>query len=108
MNQLAYIWWLWRVAEYATSQEYVTVAYFFEEKAFEKQQKEKPSVSPPFGSDGEKSTCSAGDLSSSQGWEDRLEESMATHASILAWRIPMDGGAWGDLESMGLHRVGHN
>ena len=30
----------------------------------------------------------------SLGWEDPLEESMATHSSILAWRIPMDGGAW--------------
>ena len=28
------------------------------------------------------------------GWEDPLEESMATHSSILAWRIPMDRGAW--------------
>ena len=28
------------------------------------------------------------------GWEDRLEESMATHSSIFAWRIPMDRGAW--------------
>ena len=28
------------------------------------------------------------------GWEDSLEESMATHSSILAWRIPMDRGAW--------------
>ena len=27
--------------------------------------------------------------------EDLLEESMATHSSILAWRIPMDRGAWG-------------
>ena len=30
----------------------------------------------------------------SQGWEDPLEESMATHSSIHAWRIPMDRGAW--------------
>ena len=30
----------------------------------------------------------------SPGWEDPLEESMATHSSILAWRIPMDRGAW--------------
>ena len=30
----------------------------------------------------------------SLGWKDPLEESMATHSSILAWRIPMDGGAW--------------
>ena len=27
-------------------------------------------------------------------WEDPLEEGMATHPSILAWRIPMDRGAW--------------
>ena len=27
-------------------------------------------------------------------WEDPLEEGMTTHSSILAWRIPMDGGAW--------------
>ena len=30
----------------------------------------------------------------SLGWEDPLEDGMATHSSILAWRIPMDGGAW--------------
>ena len=29
----------------------------------------------------------------SMGWEDSLQESMATHSSILAWRIPMDRGA---------------
>ena len=28
------------------------------------------------------------------GWEDPLEKGMATHASILAWRIPMDREAW--------------
>ena len=28
----------------------------------------------------------------SLGWEDPLEESMATHSRILAWRIPMDKG----------------
>ena len=27
-------------------------------------------------------------------WEDPLEEGMATHCSVLAWRIPMDRGAW--------------
>ena len=27
-------------------------------------------------------------------WEDPLEEGMATHSSIVAWRIPMDRGAW--------------
>jgi len=30
----------------------------------------------------------------SLGGEDPLEESMATHSSILAWRIPMDREAW--------------
>ena len=30
----------------------------------------------------------------SLGWEDPLEEGMATHSSILAWRLPMDRGAW--------------
>ena len=28
------------------------------------------------------------------GWEDPLEEGVASHFSILAWRIPMDRGAW--------------
>ena len=43
----------------------------------------------PGGSDGKELACDAGDL----GWKDRLEEGMATHSSILAWRIPMDRGA---------------
>ena len=30
----------------------------------------------------------------SLGWEDPLEEGMATHSRILAWRIPMDREAW--------------
>ena len=30
----------------------------------------------------------------SLGWEDPLEEGMATRSSTLAWRIPMDRGAW--------------
>ena len=30
----------------------------------------------------------------SLGWEDALEEGMATHSSIRAWRIPKDRGAW--------------
>ena len=30
----------------------------------------------------------------SLGWEYPLEEGMATHSSILVWRIPMDRGAW--------------
>ena len=30
----------------------------------------------------------------SLGWEVSLEEDMATHSSIFAWRIPLDRGAW--------------
>ena len=30
----------------------------------------------------------------SLGWEDPLEKEMATHSSTLAWKNPMDGGAW--------------
>ena len=36
-----------------------------------------------------------------------LEKEMATHSSVLAWRIPGMGEP-GRLPSMGLHRVGHN
>ena len=43
----------------------------------------------------------------SLGWEDPLEKEMATHSSILAWRIP-----WieepGRLQSMGSQRVRHD
>ena len=33
-------------------------------------------------------------LVQSLGWEDSLEEGMATHSGILAWRIPMVRGVW--------------
>ena len=36
-----------------------------------------------------------------------LEKEMATHSSVLAWRIPGTGEP-GELPSMGLHRVGHD
>ena len=43
----------------------------------------------------------------SLGWEDLLEKEMATHSSILAWKI-----SWMEepsrLQSMGLQRVGHD
>ena len=41
----------------------------------------------------------------SLGWEDLLEEGMATHSSILAWRIPWTEKPRG-LQSMGSQRVG--
>ena len=43
----------------------------------------------------------------SLGREDLLEKEMATHSSVLAWRIPgMGEPGW--LPSVGLHRVGHD
>ena len=41
----------------------------------------------------------------SLSWEDPLEEKMATHSSMLAWRIPWTEEP-GGLQSMGLPRVG--
>ena len=43
----------------------------------------------------------------SLGWEDPLEKGMATHSSILFWRIPWTEES-GKLQSMGSQRVGHN
>ena len=43
----------------------------------------------------------------SLGWEDPLEKEMATHSSILAWRIPWNEEP-GRLQSMGSQRVGHD
>ena len=43
----------------------------------------------------------------SLGQKDPLKEGMATHSSILAWRIPWTEEP-GGLQSMGLQRVGHN
>ena len=43
----------------------------------------------------------------SVGWEDPLEKGMATHCSILAWRIPWTEQPWA-LQSMGLQRVEHD
>ena len=43
----------------------------------------------------------------SLGGEDPLEEKMATHSSVLAWRIPWTGEP-GRLQSMGSQRVRHD
>ena len=54
--------------------------------------------------------CNAADIRDqvqSLGWEDPLEEEMAAHSGILAWRIPWSKEP-GDLQSMGPQRVGHN
>ena len=48
----------------------------------------------PGGLDGKESTYNAGDMGLIPGLGRSPEEGMATHASILACRIPMDRGAW--------------
>ena len=66
---------------------------------------------PPFNQTGlprwlrdKQSACQAGDWVQPLGWEDSLEKEMATHSSILAWRIP-----WieepGGLQSMGSRGI---
>ena len=58
-------------------------------------------------SDGKESACNAGDWVQFPSREDPLEKEMATHSSILAWRI-----SWteepGGLQSMGWQSVGHD
>ena len=43
----------------------------------------------------------------SPGWGDPLEEEMATHSSILAWKIPLTKEPGGS-QSMGSQRIGHD
>ena len=61
----------------------------------------------PGGSDGKESACNVGDLGSILGWEDSMEKGMATHSSILAWRI-----SWTEesdvLQSLGSQRIKHD
>ena len=53
------------------------------------------------------SAYNAGDQGSIPGWGRSLEKEMATHSSILAWKIP--GAEEPDrLQSMGSQRVGHD
>ena len=53
------------------------------------------------------SAYNAGDPGSIPGWGRSMEKEMATHSSILAWKIP-----WAEepdrLQSMGSQRVGHD
>ena len=43
----------------------------------------------------------------SLGWEDPMQEGLATQSSILAWRVPMDRGAW-QATVHGVERVRHD
>ena len=59
------------------------------------------------GSDDKKSACNAGDQGLIPYLGRPLEKGMATHSSILAWRIPWTEES-GELQSTGLQRVGHD
>jgi len=61
----------------------------------------------PGGSDGKESACNVEMWVGSLGWEDPLEKGMATHSSILAWRIPWTEEP-GGLQSMGSQRIGQD
>ena len=61
----------------------------------------------PGGSHGKKSVCNAGDLGLTLGREDPLEKGMATHSSILAWKIPWTEEPGGP-QSIGSQRDGLN
>ena len=58
------------------------------------------------GSDGKESACNVETQVQSLGRQDPLEKEMASHSSILAWRIPWTEEP-GRLQSMELQRVGH-
>ena len=61
----------------------------------------------PDGSDGKESTCNAGVLSSIPGLGRPPGEGMATHSSIVAWRIPWTEES-GRLQSIGSQKAGHD
>ena len=57
--------------------------------------------------DSKESACNVEDLGSIPGWEDPLENGMATNSSILIWRI-LGTEESGGLQSMGFQRVRHD
>ena len=61
----------------------------------------------PGSADGKASAYNGGDLVRSLGQEDPWEKEMATHFSILAWKIPWTEDP-GRLQSMGTQRVRHD
>jgi len=58
-------------------------------------------------SDSKKSACNVGNLASISGSRDPVEKGMATHSSVLTWRIPWTEGP-GGLQSMGSQIIGHD
>ena len=61
----------------------------------------------PGGSDSKEFAHNAGDLDLVPGWADPLKKGMATHSSILAWKIPWTEEP-GGLQPMGSRGVGHD
>ena len=61
----------------------------------------------PGGSDSKESACNAGDLGLIPGLGRYLEKKMATHSSVLAWKIPWTEKP-GRLQPTGSQRVGHD
>ena len=61
----------------------------------------------PGGSDNKEFAWNAGDPGLIPGWEDPLEKGMATHSSILAWRIPGTEKP-GGLQSWELQKTEHD
>ena len=61
----------------------------------------------PSGSDCKESAYNAETQVQSLGQEDPLEKALATHSSMLAWKIPWTEES-GGLQFMGSQRVGHN
>ena len=61
----------------------------------------------PDDSDGKESACNAETQVQALRQEDSLEKGLATHSSILAWRIPWTEEP-GEPQSMELQRVGHD
>ena len=59
------------------------------------------------GSDSKESACNVEDLGLIHGLGDPLEKGMATHSSILAWRIPGTEEP-GRIQTMGSQKVGHD
>ena len=70
-----------------------------------------PFLESPGGASGKDSACHYRRLKrpgfNPLGWEDPLEEGMATHSSILSWKMPWTEEP-GGLQSMGSHRVRHS
>ena len=62
----------------------------------------------PGGSDSKEFAYNAGDQGSIPGLGSYPRGEHGTHSRILAWKIPMDRGAWQAIQAMGSQRVRHD